>query len=123
MTVEDLDAQRHSGSYGDVIANVTVRGYFNELIEIVSSLHDEVVVNFGQVDIRAEFGTRTICRIVPYRELIHIHVGDSPAWEVRVRDEAGFLAAVDRILDVFLDFVAAGPLADSKRKSRVATYR
>jgi hypothetical protein len=123
MTTEGLDEQRRSDSLGDVIANVAVRGYFHELIEILANLHEDVAVRWSPVDIRAEFAARTICRVVPYRELIHIHVGDAPAWEVRVRDEAGYLEAVDRILDVFLAFVAAGPLADSRRTSRIATYR
>lgn len=123
MSKEDLNGLRRSDSLGDVIANVAVRGFFHELLEILSNLHEDVAVRWSPVDIRAEFAARTICRIVPYRELIHIHVGDAPAWEVRVRDEVGYLEAVDRILDVFLDFVAAGPLADSRRTSRVANYR
>jgi len=99
--------RRLSGSLGDVIANVTVRGFFCELIEILTELHERVEIQHGPVDIRAEYDGNCICRIVPYRELIHLHIGDSPVWEVRVRDEAAYLDAVDRILDVYLSIVSA----------------
>jgi hypothetical protein len=85
---------------------VTVRGYFYELVKIVSGLNADVDVQYGSVDIRVEYTGKCICRIVPYRELIHLHIGESPVWEVRVRDEAAYLEAVDRILDVYLAIVA-----------------
>ena len=99
--------RRPSGKLGDVIANVTVRGFFFELLGILQDLHEDVVVQHGPVDIRAEYLDKCICRIVPYRELVHLHIGESPVWEVRIRDEAGYLDAVDRILDVYLSLVAA----------------
>jgi hypothetical protein len=106
MTAKRFDERRRSVGFGDVIANVSVRGFFHELIDILSNLHEDVEVSRSPVDIRAEYGGRSICRVVPYRELIHLHVGDSPAWETRIRDEAGYLDAVDRILDVYLSCVA-----------------
>jgi hypothetical protein len=99
--------RRLSGGLGDVIANVTVRGFFCELVEILADLHERVEIQHGPVDIRAEYAGNCICRIVPYRELIHIQVGEAPAWEVRVRDEAAYLDAIDRILDTYLSIVAA----------------
>jgi len=108
MKVNRLDGRRRSGRFGDIIANVSVRGYFHELVDILSNLHDDVDVFRSPVDIRAEYGGRTICRVVPYRELIHLHVGDTPAWEVRIRDEVAYLDAVDRVLDVFLTLVSSG---------------
>jgi hypothetical protein len=124
MTTENRNEKRHSDRFGDVIDNVTIRGYFHELIDILRGLHEDVAVHLGPVDIRVEYASRTICRVVPYRELIHIHIGDAPVWEVRVRNEAGYLEAVDGILDVFLDFVSRGPgRADPGRKSRVVTNR
>lgn len=124
MTTGNRNEKHHSDRFGDVIDNVAIRGYFHELIDILSSLHEDVAVHLGPVDIRAEYANRTICRVVPYRELIHIHIGDAPVWEVRVRNEAGYLEAVDGILDVFLDFVSKGSSRTvSRRQSRVATNR
>ena len=107
MTAIRVGERRPSGKLGDVIANVTVRGFFCELIGILTDLHEDVEVQHGPVDIRAEYAGRSICRLVPYRELFHLHIGESPVWEVRVRDEAGYLDAVDRILDVYLSMVSA----------------
>jgi hypothetical protein len=99
--------RRPSSGLGDVIVNVGVRGFFCELIQILTDLHEEVEIHHGPVDIRAEYAGNCICRIVPYRELIHIQIGESPIWEVRVRNESAYLDAVDRILDVYLSFVSA----------------
>ena len=106
MTVVRADQRRPSGKLGDVIANATIRGFFYELIAILTNLHEDVEVQHGPVDIRAEYAGKSICRVVPYRELIHLHIGESPTWEVRVRDETGYLDAVDRILDGYLSVVA-----------------
>jgi hypothetical protein len=107
MSVRPVGERRPSGKLGDVIANATVRSYFYELIGILTDLHEKVEVQHGPVDIRAEYAGRCICRIVPYRELVHLRIGEAPVWEVRVRDEAAYLDAVDRILDVYLSFIAA----------------
>jgi hypothetical protein len=107
MTAISAGERRPSGNLGDVVASVQIRGFFFELIEILSDLHKDVEVQFGPVDIRAEYKGKCVCRIVPYRELVHLHIGESPVWEVRVRDEAAYLDAVDRIIDVYLSFVAA----------------
>jgi hypothetical protein len=123
MKIKSLEERRRSVGFGDVIANVSVRGFFHELIDILSNLHEDVDVRRSPVDIRAEYGARTICRIVPYRELIHLHVGDSRVWEARIRDEAGFLDAVDRILDVYLTCVARDASANSTRFTGAALSR
>jgi hypothetical protein len=99
--------QRRSGDFGDVLSGVALRGYFHELIDLLSNLNDELEVRRSHVDIRAEYRGQTVCRIVPYRELIHLHIGETPVWEVRIRDEAGYLDAVDRILNVYLGYAAA----------------
>jgi hypothetical protein len=39
---------------------------------------------------------------VPYRELVHIQVGDSPVWEARIRNERDYLEAVDMMLRAFV---------------------
>lgn len=106
MNEKLIEERRRTEEFGRVITNTSVRALFHELLEIVSTLHDGVTIHRSPVDIRAEYAGRTICRVVPYRELIHLQIGDAPVWEVRVRDEAGYLDAVDRILDVFLTVVA-----------------
>jgi hypothetical protein len=106
MTANRLDDRRRSVKFGDVIANATVRALFHELIDILSNLHEDVEVLKSEVDIRAEYTGITMCRVVPYRELFHLHVGANPIWEVRVRNEASYLDAVDRILDEFLSLAA-----------------
>jgi len=80
---------------------------YHRLVQVLRELHTDVGVSESGVELRAELGGRMLCRVVPYRELLHIQVGDSPTWEVRVRDEAGFLDAVDRTLAAFLRLVAA----------------
>lgn len=120
MTVRRRQEGRLSGSFGDIIANVSVRGFFHELVDILTHLHEDVEVQYSPVDIRAEYCGRTICRIVPYRELVHMQIGDDPVWEVRIRGEAGYLDAVDLIFDVFLDLVAtAGRKPDVYRHRTV----
>lgn len=120
---EAREAGPRSDNFGDVIANVAVRGFFHELIEIISSLHEDVDVHHSPVDIRAEYAGKCICRIVPYRELVHLHIGESPVWEVRVRDEAGHLEAVDRILDVYLSLVSAAGRPSLRYKSPPIAHR
>lgn len=91
---------------GDVIADAAVHKLYHRLIAYVSGLHEDLDMRRSAVEIHAEYHGRPLCRIVPYRELLHIHVGDAPAWEVRVRDDAGFLEAVHRILENFAAMAA-----------------
>jgi len=63
------------------------------------------VVESG-VELRADFENHLFCRVVPYRELLHIQVGTDPTWEIRVRDRAAYAGAVDRIFREFLRLAA-----------------
>lgn len=114
MTAIHAGERHPSGKLGDVISNVTVRGFFCELVDMLADLHEGVEVQHGPVDIRAEYAGKSICRIVPYRELVHLHIGESPVWEVRVREETGYLEAVDRILDVYLTLVSEAGRSNGK---------
>jgi hypothetical protein len=58
------------------------------------------------MEARAFFGDTFLCRVVAYRQLFHVLVGDESAWETRVRDSAGYAAALDRVLSRFLDTYA-----------------
>lgn len=119
MTSQKENHRNRLDDFGESIANLTVRGFFYELLEILSNLGEDVEIGTSPVDIRAELFGKTLCRVVPYRELIHLHVGDDPVWEIRVRNETGHLEAVDRILEVYLAVVAAsGP--DPSRVSRIS---
>jgi len=123
MTSRNLNHRSRSDDFGETITNLTVRGYFYELLEILTNLGEDVEIGASPVDIRAEYSGNTICRLVPYRELIHLHVGGGPIWEVRIRDEAGYLEAVDRILDVYLCLAARLSAADSRRSGIAVVHR
>lgn len=76
------------------------------LVDMLRRLHGDVGVEESAVELRAGLGQRTLCRVVPYRDLLHIQVGSNPTWEVRVRDRAGYLAVTDRILREFCHLAA-----------------
>lgn len=92
--------------FGEIITDSSVRGYYREIIDHLRKLHEGVTVSYCDVDVRAEYGGRLICRIVPYRELLHIQIGHSPVWEVRVKNETGFMEAMGHILETFLKLAA-----------------
>jgi len=92
---------------------------YDRLVLFLHGLHTDGRVRESGVELRAELGGRLLCRVVPYRELLHIQVGDAPTWEVRVRDEAGFLDAIDRILAVFVRVLAASPGAPGAASSKL----
>lgn len=78
------------------------------LVTSLESLPGSVRVVESRVDLRAEVGEQLLCRIVPYRELLHIQVGGDPGWEVRVRDRGAYFEAVDRILREFCRIASRG---------------
>ncbi len=90
----------------DVIVDQSVRSMYLRLVDVLRRLHGDVCVEESAVELRAGFRQRTLCRVVPYRELLHIQVGSDPTWEVRVRDRAGYLAVTDRILREFCHLAA-----------------
>ena len=91
---------------GEIITDSSVRGYYRDMIGHLNKLHGDVEIYQSEVDVRAEYAGRLICRIVPYRELLHIQIGDSPVWEIRVKNEAGFMESMGRILETFLKMAA-----------------
>ena len=96
----------------DVITDQSVRSMYGSLVECLESLHGSVRVKESGIELRAEFENNLLCRVVPYRELLHIQVGKDPTWEVRVRDRSGYAGAVDRILREFLRLSAGGPASE-----------
>ena len=99
---------RRSG-LADVIVDQSVRSMYGRLVGCLESLHGSVRVTESGIELRAEFENRILCRVVPYRELLHIQVGTDPTWEVRVRDRTGYVGAVDRILREFLRLSRPAP--------------
>ncbi len=90
------------------IENKTARALFGRFVQTYSSVHDDIRVEATSVEIRFFYNDEFLCRLAPYRELFHVQVGDEPAWETRVRTEAGFLDTLDRALQRFLHAYAAG---------------
>lgn len=80
----------------------------SRFVELARGLHEGITVQPSAVEVRLFLGSDLLCRVVPYRELLHVQIGDSPGWETRVRDEGGFLEAVDRLLHRFL-LICSGP--------------
>lgn len=106
MHHERLPNRRPPDQLVDTISNASVRGFYDQMMNHLDTLNEGVVVCQSDVDVRAEFDGRLICRIVPYRDLLHLQIGDSPTWEIRVRDEGGYMEAMGRILEIFLRLAA-----------------
>jgi hypothetical protein len=94
--------QPHLHGLDEVIADRVVRGLYRRLIALVSALHDDVRVEESDVDVRVAFGDHALCRMVPYRELVHVQIGADGTWETRVRDEQGYRVLADRLLREFV---------------------
>jgi hypothetical protein len=91
---------------GDEIAEAPVRALYHRYLAAVEGLHDGVIVQSSSVEVRVSFQGHLLCRIVPYRELFHVQIGDTPAWESRIRSESGVCEAVDHTLSRFLRLAA-----------------
>ncbi len=98
----------------DVIAVAGAREAWDRLLACVEGLGDDVRVRRGPMEVRAEVAERTLCRLVPYRELVHVLVGDSPAWETRVRTPDDVFDAADRIVTAYLRRAAESPQPRSR---------
>jgi hypothetical protein len=73
-----------------------------DLRRVLAGLHSEVRVVETAAEIRAEFRGASLCRLVPYRELVHVQVGEHPTWETRLRSPGEYPDVVDRIVRAFL---------------------
>jgi hypothetical protein len=79
----------------DTISDGRMRELFVDFIESVSSMHQDIMVQATDFEVRMMFKGSMLCRIVPYRELMHVQIGDQLAWEIRVRDDESWLEALD----------------------------
>ena len=95
-------AERPEPRLADNISDHSVRDIYLRMLDMLTNLHEDVRVNESNVDVRAECGNVLICRLVPYRELIHAQIGESPKWEIRIRTQNDSNDAIERILNTFL---------------------
>lgn len=93
-------------SLDNVVANQALARLVPDLRVALARLHSEVRVVETSMELRAEFHGVVICRVVPYRELLHIQVGQDPMWEARVRKANEFPQVMDRIVRAFLRALA-----------------
>jgi hypothetical protein len=98
-------------SLAEVVANPALARLVDDLRVALARLHSDVRVMETSMELRAEFHGVAICRVVPYRELLHIQVGEDPMWEARVRKANEFPQVMDRVVRAFLR--AHGAEADS----------
>lgn len=101
------DRQRHPHGLGDVINDQSVRALFEKMRRDLAQIHTDVSVVESEIDFRAEYGDEVICRVVPYRELLHVHVGANPTWEARIRSETAYADVMERVVGVFLRCISA----------------
>jgi hypothetical protein len=59
------------------------------------------------MELHADFRGIPLCRVVSYRELLHIQIGQNPMWETRVRASSEFPPVMEHIVRAFLRAFAA----------------
>lgn len=92
---------------GDVISDSAVRTLFHRFAADLSHLHANLDLRVTETELHASFNGRQVCRVVPYRELLHVQAGDRPLWETRVRSESDYWDAFDRVLEGLLRWAGA----------------
>ncbi len=98
---------------GEVIVDQRLRNLYRRFLGALLDFHDEITMEITRVEVRVFFGNVLLCRVVPYRELFHVQIGEENAWEIRVRHEAACLDTLDRALVRFLDVYAMREFARS----------
>lgn len=95
-------AYKRASGLDDVISDHRLKGLYLRFIRHLSRLHDSIKVESTSVEVRVFYLDKLICRVVPYRELFHVQIGEWPTWEIRVRDEGGYAESLDRAIEYFL---------------------
>lgn len=101
-TIEEKPSVRLAGD----IADRAVRELFERFVDACSGLNESIESESSSVEVRFFYSGRFLCRVAPYRDLFHVQIGETPSWETRIRSEAGFLDAIDRTLQRFLEAYA-----------------
>lgn len=104
-----IDTGSPGTDLADQIRNQEIRALFNDLMEKLPEIHPEVSREVSPVEARFTVRERCLCRVVPYRDLIHVQIGEEPCWEVRVRGEQDYREAFDRILRELLGLLSLSP--------------
>jgi len=91
---------------GTIIADERIRELYCKFLDAICGFHDDVKLRTSRMETRVFFGDTFLCRVVAYRQLFHVVVGNERAWETRVRDPDGCADALDRVLSRFLDTYA-----------------
>jgi hypothetical protein len=99
-----MDSPR--SNLADVVADRDLERLVDDTRLALTSLHSEVRVEETSVEMRGEFRGAVLCRVVPYRELLHFQVGENPTWEARLRTESEYAEVMERIVRAFLRALA-----------------
>ena len=91
---------------GNGIRDVSTRRFFGRFVRSLVHVHEAIELQTSRVEVRFFYDGAFICRLVPYRELFHVQIGEDPAWETRVRSEKSYIDAFDRTLEYFLRMYA-----------------
>jgi len=102
---------------GQVITNQELRELYRRFIDSVRDIHADIVMEVNHMEIWARFDDTVVCRLVPYRELFHVQVGQENIWEIRVRNRLGCLETMDRVLSRFLEIYAKRSVNRSANRS------
>ena len=104
-----LSVEKHSQAVdlGADIALGPVKRLYERYIGRLAEMSQDIDVRVSTVELRAFYRDELLCRVVPYRDLFHVLVGDHPVWETRVRNEETYLETTDRTLQRFLQIHAS----------------
>lgn len=108
--MEHIPADSPCAMLSEAITDSRVRELYLDCIANVSGLHEEVTHAVTGLEVRFFFRDALLARIVPYRELLHIQVGNASGWEIRVREEQGYLETLDLIIHQFLHIFSNRPV-------------
>jgi hypothetical protein len=98
---------------GEIIHERNLSGLYGWFMAQIQGLHEDVIFESTQVEVRAFFRQRLLCRLVPYRELFHVQIGEENPWEIRVRDNTTCIRTLDRVFDAFFELYASGGSSSS----------
>jgi hypothetical protein len=87
---------------GEIIANRDLRELYRRFISEIRRLHPDIHLEMNHMEIWVRIEEAVLARIVTYRELFHVQIGQEDVWEIRVRNRAACLETLDRLLARFL---------------------
>lgn len=102
-------------SLSELVDHPELRILVGELCALLPRLHSEVRIRETPSELFVEFRELPLCRVVPYRELIHVQVGQDPVWETRVRSSREWPEVMDRIVRTFLRALAGTTASNIRR--------